>query len=304
MHDYQVEDLWQFFKDNGTRKRFVSNNRPAFEAWCEMLELRIESSQDMNLIQIIQKLCMDESKDRLTAPEVLNELRSLPGPPYFGICCSQDLDSAAAPSLWSEHQIGPLDDNATIEGVSQSGDSTVESTAAKQFQVTVEDAETTVQIPPKTLPVDSTHVLEEVENQDSTPKESIEDETTIRAVSKETSNHTTEVITVEPKPSRSVPTFKINVAESSGQATGSNLARGQQDGSRGSIRFSELPEAIRPRSLSPVKAIEIELDNETDLTAEMPTRPLETDQKLDVNEYGLPSSTFVPSYILGMLLIR
>ena len=117
--DYTVEEMSQFFKDNGTRGEYIRENIAGAIAWGERMRSDFAIPQDQQPLELALRMCTIDPRKRPLAKELLSMIFDFDSPPrYYGLCCDEQCYS-------NEHSndqildVTPSTDEADLQSTSQ-----------------------------------------------------------------------------------------------------------------------------------------------------------------------------------------
>ncbi len=86
--DHTVEEMSQFFRDNGTHGEYIRENNAGAIAWVEKLRSGFTIPQDQQPLELALRMCTVEPQRRPLAKELLSTMFDFDSPPrYYGLCC-------------------------------------------------------------------------------------------------------------------------------------------------------------------------------------------------------------------------
>ena len=88
--DHTVEEMSQFFKENGTGGEYIRENNAGATAWAKRLRSDFAMPQDRRPLELALRMCTIEPRKRPLAKELVTMIFDFDGSTrYYGICCDE-----------------------------------------------------------------------------------------------------------------------------------------------------------------------------------------------------------------------
>ena len=122
--NHSVENMWEFFRQNGSGGEYVRENSLGAAAWVERLKLDMTMPQDQQPLELSHRMCTVDARKRPSAKELVAMIYDFESPPrYYGLCCDDQTQSSGLDSLPNAE---PTPEEAHLEGIVRKANDTSE----------------------------------------------------------------------------------------------------------------------------------------------------------------------------------